>query len=89
MLQIQLDETKLEQIYRDMCAERLAEIENEKVFWTTADLSYQTGIKSFVNLQKIFLQSDFPKFRLGVEWRFPAKEAREWLEKWWKTQKRA
>ncbi len=59
---------------------------SEKVFWTIADLKNQTGIKSFVSLQKLFYQPGFPKFKIGNEWRFPVDETSKWLKEWWRAQ---
>ncbi|MFL0584678.1 group-specific protein [Solibacillus silvestris] len=76
----ELDEAKMEEIYREEVRAHLQRIEDEKVYWTMKDLQKHTGYSIPHIREHILFDPLFPAFRDGKLWRILAKEARVYLE---------
>lgn len=84
MLQIQIDENAVKQLYLQEVEKRLADIDKELVYWDSKELKRRTCM-SWNTIQDTFFHEDgFPKVKIGGKWYFPAKAAEEFLTKWLK-----
>lgn len=63
----------------DAKAEQLAQ---EKVFWTMKDLEKYTNLCANTMKEHFFYDPDFPKFKIGRDWRFPVTKVKAYLEQW-------
>ncbi len=82
MFQIQVDQDELKQIYLDEVQKRLERIELDVTYWDAKELRRQTNMSWNTMQDKFFHDLDFPKFKVGSKWYFPAKECRAYLEQW-------
>lgn len=89
MLSFQIDDTKAEEIYREMVAKKIEEIHSEKIFWKRKELVEYSNMSWSTIREKILYDDNFPKFKTDRDWRFPVKECKAYLENWWKTQERS
>lgn len=88
MLNIKIDSEQLEQDYKAALNKAISEITFQKTFWDFKELMNQTCMsKSFI-LEKFFYDEDFPKYKVGQKWLFPAIETQEFLTDWLKKQAR-
>lgn len=84
MLKVQIDSEQLEQDYKAALNKAISEITHAKTFWDFNELMNQTCMsKSFI-LEKFFYEPDFPKYKVGQKWLFPAVETQEFLTTWLK-----
>lgn len=86
MLNIQIDETKVEQIYKEELKKRLDKLDKEQVFWDMKTLCKVTCMSDNFIKDQFFYDKDFPKYRVGKKWLFPAKETEKFLINWLKSQ---
>ena len=82
MIQIQVDEQELKEIYMDEVKKRLERLEQEVTFWDTKELKRQTNMSWNTIQEQFFHNPDFPKFKLNQKWYFPAAECRAFLIRW-------
>ncbi|MCJ8015251.1 group-specific protein [Paenibacillus sp. KQZ6P-2] len=69
-------------ICREKIAALVKEADSELVFWDSAELRKRTCM-SWNTIQKtFFFDKRFVKKKVGRDWYFPAREAREFLEIW-------
>ncbi len=78
---IELDEERLEGIYREEVRAHLHRIEQERVYWTLKDLCQQVQLSEPYVRAHILYEPDFPAWQEGDHWRIHAEEAREYLKK--------
>lgn len=84
MLQIQVDEKAVEQLYLSAINKKIEEVEAELVFWDTKELKRRTRM-SWNTIQDTFFHDHrFPKVKVGGKWYFPAKECEMFLLNWLK-----
>lgn len=82
MIQIQIDEKQLNELYMSEIKKRLDQFDKELTFWDTKELKRQTNM-SWNTIQELFFHDpDFPKFKIAVKWYFPAVECRAFLLEW-------
>lgn len=87
MLAIQLDEAEVRQLCLQKIEERINEIDLDMVYWDAKELRRRTSM-SWNSIQiNFFYDPNFPKFKIGQKWYFPAREARHFLENWIRKQK--
>jgi hypothetical protein len=88
VLQINLDEGKVEELYREELKRYLDKLETETTFWDMKDLVRHTRMSKSTILDKFFYNEDFPKYRPGRDWIFPAEDTKEFLLNWLRQQPR-
>ena len=87
MLEVKIDETAVEQLYREEIDKRLQELEKELVYWDTKELKRRTCL-SWNTIQDTFFHPPaFPNVKLSGKWLYPAKEAEAFLRKWLNDQR--
>jgi hypothetical protein len=88
MLQVQIDEFAVHEEVRRQVAEKLREADTELVFWDAKELMRRTCMSWNFIQQQFFYDPRFPKAKIGSKWYFPARETREFLERWLAEQMR-
>ncbi|WP_313891154.1 group-specific protein [Psychrobacillus sp.] len=88
MLSLQVNESELELMFREELSKKLKEIEHRHTFWDMDELMRQTNMSLPFIKEKFFYNENFPKFKVGRKWLFPAKETEEFLLNWLKQQAR-
>jgi len=82
MLSIQIDEAQVYEMCRDEIAKRVHEMDAEMVFWDRQELMRRTCMSWNFIQEQFFYDPGFPKAKIGSKWYFPARETREFLERW-------
>ena len=88
MLQVQIDESVVQEQIRQRIADLVKEVDAEMVFWDAKELMRRTCMSWNFIQQQFFFDPRFPKFKVGNKWYFPARETREFLVKWLHEQRR-
>lgn len=82
MLNIQIDEQEVKQLYLQKVEEKLKEVDKELVFWDANELKRRTCM-SWNNIQeKFFFDPRFQKYKVGNKWVFPADATKKFLLQW-------
>ncbi|MOA45666.1 hypothetical protein D3C78_1680880 [compost metagenome] len=82
LVSINIDKSKILSICREEIRELLEDLDNEYVFWDSAELKKRTCM-SWNSIQDTFFFDDrFPKYKIGGKWYYPVKETNTFLEKW-------
>ena len=88
MLNIQIDENEVRDLYLEKLEEKIREVDAEMVFWDSKELMRRTCMSWNTIQDKFFYDPRFPKFKVGHKWMFPAKETKEFLLNWLSEQPR-
>lgn len=88
MITVQIDEAETKELIRRRVVELVKEVDAEMVFWDTNELKRRTCMSLETIQANFFFDPDFPKYKIGGKWYFPAKETREFLLRWLSDQKR-
>lgn len=88
MLNIEIDENEVRELYLEKLEEKIREVDTEMVFWDTNELKRRTCMSWNTILDKFFYDPRFPKFKVGGKWMFPAQETKEFLLQWLREQPR-
>lgn len=82
MINVQVDEQEVRQLYIQKLEEKMKEIDAELIYWDSKELMRRTCL-SWNNIQeKFFYDPRFPKHKVGQKWMFPAKQTRDFLLTW-------
>lgn len=87
MIQVQIDEEEVRQLYLKKIEEKIREVDAEKVFWDSKELMRRTCMSWNTIQKEFFYDSRFPKFKVGGKWYFPATETKEFLLQWLKERR--
>lgn len=85
MLEVKLDESYIKQEFQKKLQKRLDDLQAETLFWDMKDLQENTRMSVNTIKDTFFYQEDFPKYKVGGKWYFPAEEAKEFLIRWLKN----
>ena len=88
MLNIQIDENEVRNLYLEMLEEKIREVDAEMVFWDANELKRRTCLSWNTIQDKFFYDPRFPKFKVGQKWLFPAEETKKFLLQWLREQPR-
>ena len=77
----ELDESRLEEIYREEVREHLKRIEHEKTYWTIKDLQRETGFSIPYIREHILFDPELGAWRDGTLWRMLSSVAKPYLER--------
>lgn len=90
MFNVHIDQEQLLDMCKQSIEEKLEEVHQDLVLWDINELKRRTCMSVNTMKEKFFYDPDFPKFKVGNKWFFPAKETEAFLEKWaesnWKEQ---
>ncbi|MFL2125065.1 hypothetical protein ACEN4K_09010 [Marinilactibacillus psychrotolerans] len=84
LVNLNVDHDAIERIILDNIQTHLANVDNNKLFYTMSDLQEITGMsKGFIE-QRFFHDSRFEKIRrkVGRKWLFPVAQTRHFLNQW-------
>lgn len=87
MLTVQIDEHEARELYLEKVDERIKEFDADFIFWDSKELKRRTCLSWNTIQKEFFFEPNFPKFKVGGKWMFPAKETREFLVKWLKEKR--
>lgn len=62
--------------------EKVEQLAQEKIFWTVSELEKYANMNIGTMKNHFFYDEDFPKFKVGRDWRFPVIRTKEYLEHW-------
>ncbi|MDD9312691.1 group-specific protein [Cytobacillus firmus] len=82
MLNVQIDEQEVKQLYLEKLEEKLKEIDKSLVFWDRNELIRRTCMSWNFIQERFFFDQRFPKYRVGKKWLFPAEETKKFLLLW-------
>ncbi|POD45905.1 group-specific protein [Pseudomonas syringae pv. syringae] len=86
MLNIQIDEREVKQLYLEKLEEKIKEVDSELVFWDANELKRRTCMSWNFIQERFFFDSRFPKHKIGNKWYFPAEKAKQFLLQWLEEQ---
>lgn len=86
MLTVKVDEAEVKELCRERIRELVKEVDAEYVFWDAKELMKRTCMSWNFIQQQFFFHKDFPKYKVGSKWFFPARETRQFLERWLREQ---
>ncbi|MFW5436330.1 group-specific protein [Paenibacillus apiarius] len=82
MVTVQVDEFHIKEMCRKKIETLLKEVDNEYVYWDSAELQRRTCMSWNFIQDTFFFDPRFPKRKVRTKWLFPAKETRQFLEQW-------
>lgn len=88
-MKIDIDNEEFLKLCREKMDLALKEAEVDLVFWDSPELKRRTCMSWNFIQQQFFFDPRFPKRKIGAKWYFPARETREFLEKWIAEQPRS
>jgi len=86
MLTVKVDEAEVKELCRERIRELVKEVDAEYVFWDAKELIKRTCMSWNFIQQQFFFDPRFPKYKVGSKWYFPARETRQFLERWLREQ---
>lgn len=89
MINISIDEVKVEEIVREEVVKKVEQAIITHTFWDLEELSRQVCMSIPFIKEHFFYNEDFPKYRVGRKWLMPAQETHDYLIKWLKQQPRS
>lgn len=87
MIELKIDEKVVEERLHEELKKRLDHLQNKLTFWDMKELCRQTCMSENFIKDQFFYEEDFPKYRVGKKWLFPAKETEHFLIQWLKKRK--
>lgn len=82
MIEVQINENEVREIYLQKLEEKIKEVDAELVFWDAKELKRRTCLSWNTIQKEFFYHPDFPKFKVGGKWMFPAAETKKFLLRW-------
>ncbi|MDY7224676.1 DUF771 domain-containing protein [Halalkalibacterium halodurans] len=82
MIQVNIDEREVRELTLQKIEEHLKKVDSELVYWDTSELKKRTCMSWNTIQKEFFFHPDFPKFKVGGKWYFPAAETKAFLLKW-------
>lgn len=74
MIEIKVDSKRLEELYMQEIKQRLYQLDNKTLFWDRKELVKQTKMSWNTIQERFFFHPEFPKFKIGRKWIFPARK---------------
>ncbi|WP_244094245.1 group-specific protein [Jeotgalibacillus salarius] len=76
---MKLNQEYIESEFKKELSKRLDQLEGQTLFWDMNELLRQTCMSVNFLKEHFLYEKDFPKYRVGKKWVFPAKEVSEYL----------
>ena len=86
MLEVKVDEQVIHQLVKEEIQQKLKEVDSELVFWDRNELLRRTCMSWNFIQEQFFFHPDFPKYKVGTKWLFPAEKTKRFLLEWLETQ---
>lgn len=87
MVSIDIDEEEARALLLQKMEERIQQCNMELTLWDRKELCRQTCMSWNTILKEFFYDPRFEKYKVGTKWKFPAKEARQFILTWLREQK--
>lgn len=85
MINIDFDQSQLEDMAKEALAERMKEIENDVFFMDSKQLQKFVCMSWNSIVTHLLSDSEFPAIRLGHRWLFPRQEVTEYMQKYYEA----
>jgi hypothetical protein len=82
MINVEINENEVKELYLEELRKAIKEAEKQTIFWDTKELVRQTRMSLSTIQREFFYEPDFPKYRVGRKWMFPAEKTKEFLLDW-------
>ena len=86
MLEVKVDEQIIQQLVKEEIQQKLKEVDSELVFWDRNELMRRTCMSWNFIQDQFFFNPEFPKYKVGTKWLFPAEKTKRFLLEWLETQ---
>ena len=86
MLEVKVDEQVIHQLVKEEIQQKIKEVDSELVFWDRNELLRRTCMSWNFIQEQFFFHPDFPKYKVGTKWLFPAEKTKRFLLEWLETQ---
>ena len=86
MLEVKVDEQVIQQLVKEEIQQKIKEVDSELVFWDRNELLRRTCMSWNFIQEQFFFHPDFPKYKVGTKWVFPAEKTKRFLLEWLETQ---
>ena len=86
MFQVKFDEQVIEQLVKEQIQQKLKEVDSSLVFWDRKELMRRTCMSWDFIQKTFFFRKDFPKYKVGAKWVFPADKTKAFLLDWLEEQ---
>ena len=86
MLEVKVDEQVIHQLVKEEIQQKIKEVDSELVFWDRNELLRRTCMSWNFIQERFFFHPDFPKYKVGTKWVFPAEKTKRFLLEWLETQ---
>ena len=86
MLEVKVDEQVIHQLVKEEIQQKIKEVDSELVFWDRNELLRSTCMSWNFIQEQFFFHPDFPKYKVGTKWVFPAEKTKRFLLEWLETQ---
>ncbi|WP_370295199.1 group-specific protein [Rossellomorea marisflavi] len=88
MIEVKVKQEEVKELYLEELKKAIKEAEKQTIFWDMKELVRQTRLSINTIQNEFFYEPDFPKYKIGRKWMFPAKKTREFLLEWIERQPR-
>ena len=82
MLEVKVDEQVMQQLVKEEIQQKIKEVDSELVFWDRNELLRRTCMSWNFIQEQFFFHPDFPKYKVGTKWVFPAEKTKRFLLEW-------
>ncbi|MBU9714457.1 group-specific protein [Evansella tamaricis] len=84
MINLQIDDAEVKNMYMNKLDERMRELDLELVYWDRKELLRRTCMSWNFIQEQFFYDEEFKKlrFKVGSKWFFKARETQQFLLKW-------
>lgn len=86
MLTLEIDQEVIEREFKEELRKRLDQLEERVTIWDMKELQRQTNMSGNTIREWFFYDEQFPKYKVGNKWYFPAEECSQFLIEWLKRQ---
>lgn len=83
MINVEIDQEQLKELYLHKVEEHLKEIDLEVFFMDSKQLANYLNMSWNTIVSHLLYDEDFPKVRLGSKWLFNRKEVQEFMKKYY------
>ncbi len=79
---VEINQEEIKKMYLDQLEEHIKKINKDLVFWDTKELVKRTSMSLSTIYKTFFYDSQFPKYKIGGKWYFPAEKTKKFLLEW-------
>lgn len=82
MITVSIDKNEVKEMAAEEIKRAVKEMDSDLVYWDAKELMRRTCMSWNFIQEQFFFDPEFPKFKIGSKWYFPARDARTFLETW-------